>query len=119
MMTADSGQHGTLPAHADQASLSAPSSGNSVKVADGGRVVSRPFRTVGSLLLLLGTLGLAVSGSVGLLHTTHVFSIVTVKVGWATAALADLKIDSSWAWVLAAALGGKAAQSLAENSTPK
>jgi hypothetical protein len=56
---------------------------------------------------------------VAVLMIVCVFSLVTVKAGWSTATLADLKIDPSWAWVLAAALGGKAAQSFAENAGPK
>ena len=43
-----------------------------------------------------------------------VFVLVTIKVGWGTPNLVELKIDTSWAWILAAALGGKAAQSFAE-----
>ena len=48
------------------------------------------------------------------LMIVSVFTLVVVKAGWGST-LADLKIDSSWAWVLAAAFGGKAAQSFAEN----
>ena len=51
---------------------------------------------------------------IAVLMIVSVFALVVVKAGWATPTLADLKIDSSWAWVLAAAFGGKAAQSFAE-----
>jgi hypothetical protein len=54
---------------------------------------------------------------VAVLVVVDVFALVTVKAGWSTASLADLKIDPSWAWVLGAALGGKAVQSFAENAT--
>jgi len=47
------------------------------------------------------------------------FLLVTVKAGWDTPKLADLRIDPSWAWILAATLGGKAAQSFAELKSSK
>jgi hypothetical protein len=56
---------------------------------------------------------------VAVLMIVSVFSLVTVKAGWSAETLTDLKIDPSWGWVLAAALGGKAAQSFAENAAPK
>jgi hypothetical protein len=56
---------------------------------------------------------------VAVLMIVSVFTLVTVKAGWSVETLTDLKIDPSWAWVLAAALGGKAAQSFAENAAPK
>ena len=56
---------------------------------------------------------------IAVLMIVSVFALMTVKVGWGATALGDLRIDSSWAWVLAAALGGKAAQSFAENAPPK
>jgi hypothetical protein len=54
---------------------------------------------------------------VAILLVVSTFTLVTVKAGWAAAGVADLKLDPSWAWVLAAALGGKAAQSFAEISS--
>jgi hypothetical protein len=51
------------------------------------------------------------------LMITSVFVILTLKAGWTTNNLSDLKIDSSWAWVLAAALGGKVLQSFSESWT--
>ncbi len=44
------------------------------------------------------------------------YVVVTLKVGWGAASLDELTLSESWIWVLAAALGGKAAQSFAENA---
>jgi hypothetical protein len=46
------------------------------------------------------------------LMVVAVFAVLTIKVGWTTAGIDKLKIDESWAWVLAAALGGKVTQSV-------
>lgn len=51
---------------------------------------------------------------ISVLLIVSVFAILTVKAGWAAPTLEGLKIDPSWAWVLGAALGGKAVQSFAE-----
>ena len=56
---------------------------------------------------------------VAVLMIVSAFTLVVAKLGWASPSLAELKIDSSWAWVLAAALGGKATQSFAETGAPK
>ena len=48
------------------------------------------------------------------LLVVSVFALLTLKAGWSASAIAALKLDPSWAWVLAAALGGKAFQSFAE-----
>jgi hypothetical protein len=47
------------------------------------------------------------------------FIMLTVKVGWTTQDLAQLKIDQSWALVLGVVLGGKVVQSMAEANAPK
>jgi xanthine/uracil permease len=49
------------------------------------------------------------------LMIVSLFVILTLKVGWGADSLEDLVLSDSWIWVLAAALGGKAAQSYAEN----
>lgn len=49
---------------------------------------------------------------ISVLLIVSVFAIL--KAGWAAPTLEGLKIDPSWAWVLGAALGGKAVQSFAE-----
>jgi len=43
------------------------------------------------------------------------FAILAIKTGWETPRLVDLKIDPTWIGVLGVALGGKVAQSFAEN----
>lgn len=47
------------------------------------------------------------------------FIMLTVKVGWTTQDLAQLKIDQSWALVLGVVLGGKVAQGMAEANAQK
>lgn len=47
------------------------------------------------------------------------FVMLTVKAGWTTQDLTQLKIDQSWALVLGVVLGGKVVQSMAEASAPK
>ncbi len=49
-----------------------------------------------------------------ILLIVSVFALVTLKAGWGASSLEALKLDPSWAWILAAALGGKAFQSFAE-----
>jgi hypothetical protein len=58
----------------------------------------------------------ASSMRVALLLVVSIFGLLTVKVGWDVTGLEALRIDPSWAWVLGAALGGKAFQSFAEIS---
>jgi hypothetical protein len=55
---------------------------------------------------------------VAVLMIVGLFVVLTAKAGWGAPDLAHLDLQKQWAWVLAAALGGKAAQSLAENLTP-
>jgi hypothetical protein len=55
---------------------------------------------------------------VAVLLVVSIFAMLTIKAGWGTPGLDALKIDPSWAWILGAALGGKAAQSFAE-AAPK
>lgn len=45
-----------------------------------------------------------------------VFVFLTVKIGWTVGSFADFKLDETWAYILAIALGGKAIQSLGENN---
>jgi hypothetical protein len=45
-----------------------------------------------------------------------VFSVLTVKAGWKASDLSQLNISPGWAALLAAAIGGKAAQAFAEPS---
>jgi len=53
---------------------------------------------------------------VAVLMIVSLFVILTIKAGWVAPDLEHLKVQDSWAWVLAAALGGKAFQSFAENT---
>jgi hypothetical protein len=52
---------------------------------------------------------------VAVLKVISLFVVLTIKAGWAAKSLADLQLQQTWVWVLAAALGGKAFQSFAEN----
>jgi len=52
---------------------------------------------------------------IAVLLVVGVFTLLTVKSGWSCTSLEQLKLDSSWAWVVIAALGGKAAQSFSES----
>jgi hypothetical protein len=45
-----------------------------------------------------------------------VFAVLSVKAGWSATKLGDLSVSPGWAALLAAALGGKAAQAFAEPS---
>ncbi|RYY62546.1 MAG: hypothetical protein EOO05_02400 [Chitinophagaceae bacterium] len=45
-----------------------------------------------------------------------VFVFLAVKIGWATGSFAEFQLDSTWAYILAIALGSKAVQSLGENN---
>ncbi len=47
------------------------------------------------------------------------FVMLTVKAGWSTQSLDQLKIDQSWALVLGVVLGGKVAQGMAEANAKK
>lgn len=44
-----------------------------------------------------------------------VFVIITIKLGWSVTELSKFQIDGSWKYIIGLALGGKAAQSFAEN----
>lgn len=46
------------------------------------------------------------------------FMLVTTKAAWSASDLQHLILDRSWAWVLGAALGGKALQSFSESRWP-
>lgn len=52
---------------------------------------------------------------IAVLMIVGVFTLLTVKTGWNCATLGELKLDQSWAWIVIAALGGKAAQSFSES----
>ncbi len=79
------------------------------------------FTMIGLLLLFPGLLA---TGTVTKDGTTEVsamrfavlmvvmlFVVITFKAGWSVG-LAELKIDSTWAWILGIAFGGKVAQSV-------
>jgi hypothetical protein len=51
---------------------------------------------------------------VATLMVVSTFALATLKAGWGASKLSELQLDPTWAWVLAAALGGKAFQSFAE-----
>lgn len=53
---------------------------------------------------------------VSVLMIVSVFLLLTLKVGWGATTLEELHLSESWIWVLAAAMGGKAFQSFAENA---
>jgi hypothetical protein len=55
---------------------------------------------------------------VGVLVLIAVFALLTTKAGWGADGLSALTLDGSWAWVLGAALGGKALQSFSEYKWP-
>jgi uncharacterized membrane protein HdeD (DUF308 family) len=48
-----------------------------------------------------------------------VFVLLCVKYGWNCYSFADLKLDSTWAYILGAALGSKAIQTFGESKNPK
>jgi len=54
---------------------------------------------------------------VAVLMVVSLFVVLTAKAGWGASGLDQLKLQQEWVWVLAAALGGKAFQSFAENTT--
>ena len=54
-----------------------------------------------------------------MLMVAGTFIMLTVKVGWTTQSLEQLKIDQSWALVLGVVLGGKVFQSMAEANAKK
>jgi hypothetical protein len=68
--------------------------------------------------LLTDDTGATSTMRVAVLMIVALFVVLTTKAGWGATDLAHLDLQKQWAWVLAAALGGKAAQSLAENLTP-
>jgi hypothetical protein len=95
------------------------------KGTTGGVVSASFFLVIVGLVLLNPTLlqdGTTTESGVPAVSTMRVaillvvsaFTLVTLKAGWAATRLADLKLDETWAWVLAAAFGGKAVQSFAE-----
>lgn len=51
---------------------------------------------------------------IAVLLIVGVFTLLTVKGSWNCASPAALTLDHGWAWVVIAALGGKAAQSFSE-----
>jgi len=90
---------------------------------DGGTPAISLFLVIIGLIfyfptLLEGDLGTTSTMRVAVLMLVSLFIILTVKVGWHETSLASLKLDPNWVWVLAAALGGKAAQSFSENASP-
>jgi hypothetical protein len=90
-----------------------------------GFVVPGDLPAVSMFLLLIGLVfwfpdlvkdggGGNSSMRVAVLMVVSLFTILTLKAGWTVASIAELKIDSSWAWVLGVAFGAKMAQSFAE-----
>lgn len=55
---------------------------------------------------------------VAVLGLVTLFMLVTTKAAWTAGDLAHLTLDRSWAWLLAAALGGKVLQSFSESWPP-
>jgi hypothetical protein len=53
---------------------------------------------------------------VAVLMVVALFVVLTTKAGWNAPDLEHLKLPETWVWVLAAAFGGKAFQSFAENA---
>jgi hypothetical protein len=51
------------------------------------------------------------------LMVVSLFVVLTTKAGWSATGVSALDLPANWVWVLAAALGGKAFQSFAENGT--
>ena len=68
--------------------------------------------------MLTDDTGLTSTMRVAVFMIVSLFVVLTIKAGWGATSLEELVLPSSWSWVLAAALGGKAAQSFAENATP-
>lgn len=66
--------------------------------------------------LLDGDGGQTSTMRVAVLMIVSLFVVLTLKAGWGAESLEDLALSDSWIWVLGAALGGKAAQSFAENA---
>jgi small-conductance mechanosensitive channel len=54
-----------------------------------------------------------------MLLVTGTFILLTVKAGWTTQSLDQLKVDQSWALVLGVVLGGKVFQGMAEANAQK
>jgi hypothetical protein len=55
---------------------------------------------------------------VGVLGIVTMFIAVTTKAAWSALDLQHVTLDGSWAWLIAAALGGKALQSFSEYRFP-
>jgi hypothetical protein len=68
--------------------------------------------------LLADDTGATSTMRVAVLMVVSLFVVVTMKAGWAAHSIPELVLNNSWCWVLAAAFGGKAAQSFAENMSP-
>jgi hypothetical protein len=54
-----------------------------------------------------------------MLLVTGTFILLTVKAGWTTQSLEQLKVDQSWALMLGVVLGGKVFQGMAEANAQK
>jgi hypothetical protein len=86
----------------------------------GGIAATGLFIVILGLVLLFPTLlsddtGQTSTMRVCVLMVVSLFVVLTVKAGWGAPDLEHLKLQDSWVWVLAAAFGGKAFQSFAEN----
>lgn len=95
----------------------------------GGSTETGGVAAVGMFLVILGLVfyfpsllnddtGATSTMRVAVLMVVSLFVVLTLKAGWGADTLEKLKLQDSWVWVLAAALGGKAFQSFAENATP-
>ena len=90
-----------------------------------GKTVNGEIPAVSLVLLLVGLLfyypnlikceetGAVSSMRVSVLMIVCTFCLITVKAGWGAQSLSDLSLPD-WAWILAACLGGKAAQYFGE-----
>jgi hypothetical protein len=65
--------------------------------------------------MLTDTEGQTSTMRVAVLLVVSLFVVLTLKTGWGATKLSELDIQQNWAWVLAAAFGGKALQSFSEN----
>jgi hypothetical protein len=91
-------------------------------VRGGGLAASGLFLVILGFVFLFPTMltddtGATSTMRVAVFMVVSLFVVLTTKAGWAATSLADLKLQDSWVWVLGAALGGKAFQSFAENTT--
>ena len=64
--------------------------------------------------MLAGNSGAASTMRMSIFMIVSVFVVLVVKIGWGTADLSNFKLDQTWAYVLAIALGSKAIQYFAE-----